>query len=456
MAQRVSWQILAILVAVLLFSGCSQTPQLERILASGKLVVGSYIAPTTLYRKDGNLTGPEYELVSTFAKDLGTELDIRIYPTESDLLDAVTRGEVHLAAANLAITPEIDRKVSFTKPYDTIQFEILYRRGRLKPREADEVKNQQLVVPNSATAAIATRLFFEETEVDIDWIEKLDSTAAAQLSLLNDGKIRFVTLDSRYAALAQRYYGNIRTAIRMNQTFPVAWATPRGLDKTLLKRANQFLNSPVIQERIAEIQQRYYDYESRLNYVDIRNFWKNLHLRFDVIEPYFMEAAQTQNLDWHLLAAVGYQESHWDETAVSPTGVAGLMMLTQGTARAMGVTDRRDPQQSILGGAKYLRKMCDKIPQRIQGLDRLWLTLAAYNVGFGHLEDARILTQRQGGDPDDWLEVRERLPLLADEQYYSSLKNGFARGGEPVTFVENIRQFYDMLVWHENPELTHQ
>ena len=123
------------------------------------------------------------------------------------------------------------------------------------------------------------------------------------------------------------------------------------------------------------------------------------------------------------------------------------MMLTRTTAEQMDVSDRNDPRQSILGGARYLRVVEKKIPKRIDPVNRLWLTLAGYNVGFGHLEDARILTERDGGNPDIWLEVKQRLPLLAQKKYYSTVRHGFARGNEPVNYVDNIRNFYELLVW---------
>jgi membrane-bound lytic murein transglycosylase F len=127
--------------------------------------------------------------------------------------------------------------------------------------------------------------------------------------------------------------------------------------------------------------------------------------------------------------------------------VRGIMMLTQATAVQVGVNDRNDPEQSIIGGARYLRVVEKKIPDRIDPVNRLWFTLAGYNVGFGHLEDARILTERDGGNPDLWIDVKQRLPLLAQKKYYRTLRYGYARGHEPVNYVDNIRNYYDLLVW---------
>ena len=152
-------------------------------------------------------------------------------------------------------------------------------------------------------------------------------------------------------------------------------------------------------------------------------------------------------MDWRLLAAIGYQESKWDPQAASGDGASGVMMLTADTAVAMGVTDRNNPQQSIFAGARYLAEVREKVPARIVEPDRTWLTLAAYNVGFGHLEDARILAQSAGKNPDSWEDVKQFLPLLAQEQWYSRVKRGYPRGSEPVQFVERVQRYLRLLEW---------
>jgi membrane-bound lytic murein transglycosylase F len=151
-------------------------------------------------------------------------------------------------------------------------------------------------------------------------------------------------------------------------------------------------------------------------------------------------------MDWRLLAAIGYQESYWNPQAVSPTGVRGLMMLTQPTAKHLGVSNRVDPGQSIDGGSHYIRTLIDKMPSPIKEPDRTWMALAAYNVGINHLEDARMITRRRGRDPNRWKDVKESLPLLSRRTWFKKTKHGYARGIEPVRFVTRIRAYYDVLV----------
>ena len=160
----------------------------------------------------------------------------------------------------------------------------------------------------------------------------------------------------------------------------------------------------------------------------------------------FKQAADKYELDWKLLAAIGYQESHWDPEAVSPTGVKGLMMLTQVTADSMGVDNREDPKQSIPAGARYFKRLHKRL-KSIQEPDRTWFALAAYNVGYGHLLDARRIVRRQGGNPDRWVDIKEALPLLAQRKWFSQVPHGYARGWEPVQYVSNVRNYLGTLNW---------
>jgi membrane-bound lytic murein transglycosylase F len=179
-----------------------------------------------------------------------------------------------------------------------------------------------------------------------------------------------------------------------------------------------------------------------------RRFQDDIGTLLPPLRPLFEQAALESGVDWRLLAAVGYQESHWDNTASSANGAVGMMMLTTQAAQAMGVAERTNLQQNIRGGALYLAQTLQRIPARIPEPDRTWLALAAYNVGFGHLEDARILAQTQGKDPDSWADVSQVLPWLAQERWYGLARRGYARGWEPVRFVEQVRGYLAVLEWY--------
>ncbi|MGH8162055.1 MAG: transglycosylase SLT domain-containing protein, partial [Gammaproteobacteria bacterium] len=183
------------------------------------------------------------------------------------------------------------------------------------------------------------------------------------------------------------------------------------------------------------------------NRVATRLFLNDVGNRLADYAASFERAAQATGLSWQLLAAVGYQESHWNPHAVSPTGVRGLMMLTIPTARSLGIHNRVNPKLSIIGAARYLVQLRDRLPASIRPPNRQWMTLAAYNVGYGHLMDARRLTQRQGGNPNLWADVKKRLAQLNEHHYYRHTRYGYANGVGAVHYVANIKNYENILSW---------
>ena len=231
----------------------------------------------------------------------------------------------------------------------------------------------------------------------------------------------------------------------------MAWGFSSAADYDLQQSAVVFFDKIRNNGTLARLVDRYYGHVNRIQAVDSEAVIEKIETILPKLRSYFHEAQQLTGVDWRLLAAIGYQESHWDQFATSPTGVRGLMMLTDDTADRMGVKNRLDARESIIGGAKYLLKLRDTVPERIAEPDRTWLALAAYNQGYGHLEDARILAARLKTNADSWLDVRKAYSKLHQPEIYESLKHGYARGEEAVQFVENIRNYTDILTKLEKP-----
>jgi membrane-bound lytic murein transglycosylase F len=232
-------------------------------------------------------------------------------------------------------------------------------------------------------------------------------------------------------------------AFPVNDTEELAWALPPSAHK--LEQSIKKWFSQLDDSLFTILYGRYYAHVEIFDYVDIARFIRRTHNHLHSYQKIFKDAGKKYNLDWKFLAAMAYQESHWNPRAQSPTGVRGIMMLTQQTARQVGVKNRLDPYQSIMGGARYFANLHERIPDEVREPDRTWIALAAYNVGMGHIFDARQLARKLGKDPNYWVEFREVLPLLAQPKYYQKLRYGYARGSEPVRFVKRIRNYYDIL-----------
>ncbi|MBS3935196.1 MAG: transglycosylase SLT domain-containing protein [Sulfuritalea sp.] len=213
----------------------------------------------------------------------------------------------------------------------------------------------------------------------------------------------------------------------------------------LRRQAADFIAAWRADGTLRRLDDRYFGHIGRLDSDDFAAFLGHVRSRLPKYRKDFLDAQAITGLDWRLLAAVAYQESKWDPLATSPTGVRGMMMLTEETADRMGVTNRLDARQSILAGAEYLTLLMEELPAEIQAPDRLWFALAAYNLGMGHLRGARSFAPGLKRDPNSWVDMREVLPLMARPEYYARLKSGRARGGEAVILVENIRNYHDIL-----------
>ncbi|EGN74704.1 Putative soluble lytic transglycosylase fused to an ABC-type amino acid-binding protein [Idiomarina sp. A28L] len=419
--------------------------QLERIQERGVLHVGTMMSPVNYYLGSDNLeTGFEYELAANLAQQLGVELEMSTSYELRDLWSKLESGEIDFVAAGIDVTELRLDWLKFTPAYHNIEQKLVFRQGtRNRPREWSEVNGTIRVVAGSSHEEHLIEL--SKTYPNLQWTSTHLYDADELLEHVIQEKIDFTIVDSHHLDIKRRAYPNLSVAFTTRNTVPIAWAFHGGHDDSLYAAAVEYIGGQHENGEIAQLVDRYFGHVSEFNFVDTRAF---IAATENVLPDYLnLFKEYSGELDWRLLAAVSYQESLWDPWARSVTGVRGLMMLTLPTAQDMGVNSRLDPEQAIRGGAEYLRRLHQRLPDRINEPDRTWMALAAYNVGLGHLEDARIITQRQGGNPDYWIDVRDRLPLLRQKQFYRTTRFGFARGEEPVNYVENIRRYFDTLVW---------
>lgn len=440
--------VLTLVVVMLATSGDDRLPQVKKIQERGSVIMLTVNGASTYYLGPEGETGFEYELALDFADYLGVALEVMTVPTVADLIPALKSGRGDFIAANLTRIPERQGELRFGPVYEEVRQVVVYRRGSARPASLDDMTDGRLTLLEGTSY----QGLLDGQQTAIDWDTLPSASIEDIFDAISSEEIDYTIIDSNILELNRRFFPAIRPAFELGDPQPLAWATKRRDDDSLVQKMREHFARSDENGRLAEIRQRHYDHVETYEPVGTFTFMRQMRERLPPLRPYFEEAAEAYDLDWRLLAAVGYQESHWNPDAVSRTGVRGVMMLTLRTARQLGIDDRRDPAQSIEGGARYLRSMIDRIPERIGYPDRLWMALASYNVGFGHLEDARRLTQSLGGDPDRWLDVRDHLPLLTQERYYSQTRFGYARGYEPVHFVENIRTFYEILLWMEGRE----
>lgn len=441
------YRSLALVFSLLFLSaGCSEPKSaLEQVQDKGSLTVLTRNVATAYYEGPAGPTGIEYDLAKGFADELGVKLDLVVAANVTDVLNQLAAGRADFAAAGLTDTEARRAWARFTPPYQNVTQQVVYRNGAPRPRTMAKLNGRLAVMAKSSHAEQLARLKSELP--GLQWTENEELSSEELMSMVSEGSLDYTIADSHELANNQLLYPELRVAFDITPPEPLAWAFPRGADDSLYKAAVDYFNRLSQSGRIEQLIEHYYGHRDKFDYVGTRTYLAHIQERLPSYRAAFQQAALDNGMDWRLLAAMAYQESHWDAGAVSPTGVRGIMMLTSVTAEHLGIASRHDPLASIEGGGRYIHMLLDKLPERIQGPDRLWLALAAYNVGFGHLEDARKITQMRAGNPDSWKDVKANLPLLRRSEWHRRVPHGYARGGEAVRYVENIRSYYDTLVW---------
>jgi len=426
---------------------CSRPPTLlDEIRSLGHLRMATLESPTSYYIGSTGPEGPEYDLANGFAMFLGVDLEVEVFPRNNEVVSAVEFGQAHIAAAGLSITPERAEKVNFGPTYDTVKEHLVYKLGTGRPRDFDDVQGKRFEVA-SGTSYLDTLSELQTEQDALTWVENPHADVAELLEAVQNRQIDYTVVDSNIFDIHRHYLPDIRVAMDLEPNNLLAWAMPRRYDDSLALEAERYFEYVRRSGELARIKERYYGHRADFDYVGSRTFIRHKTQRLPRYREAFETAGEKYNVDWLLLAAIGYQESHWNPMAVSPTGVRGLMMLTESTAAVMGVADRVDPEQSILGGSEYFSRIKKRLAPDIREPDRTWFALAAYNIGYGHILDARKIARMQRLDPNSWLAVKKTLPLLAQKKWHTKVPRGYARGWEPVQYVENVRNYYDTMKW---------
>lgn len=423
------------------------TSALDRIKARKTLNVVLLNAPTTYYIGPNGPSGFEYDLIRAYSSHLGVDLNITAVHTIKEALTYVDKEGVDIISAALTKTPLREQLYHFGPSYFEVQEEVVCNRGMLGsnrfPRDIEDLEGLQIVVGED-TSYVETLKALQNDGFEMNVTITSEYSTEELLEKVSNEEIECTLADSNKYALNIRYFPDIVMAFPIGNREQLAWILPKEAKK-LEADMYAWLNKYVQQGKMTQLKDHYYSYVLLFDYYNTKMFYKRMKTRLPKYEKLFKEAAMKFSIPWTLLAAVSYQESHWNPRAKSYTGVRGMMMLTQNTAKMLGVENRLDPKQSIIGGTRHLKQMIKNVPQSVTGENRLKYALAAYNVGAGHVQDAMKLAKRLGLNPNAWSDLKVTLPLLSQKRYYKTLRFGYARGSEPVKYVESIYNFKNIL-----------
>ncbi len=425
-----------------------KTTLLEAIQQKKQLDVIILNSPTVYSNNAGYEYGFEYELIKGFSDSMNLDLNLSVVENIDDALKLSEKGIGDITVAGLSITPEREKKFKFGPHYFEVQEQLIcssrmYRNGTF-PKEISDLVGLKIVV-GSDTSYVHSLMKLAQEYEGIEYNTTSKYSTIELLDLVNQQKIDCTLVDSNIFMINQRYYPNLSLAFVLPKKKSLAWIIRKG-DNTLQDTLFRWFNKYEHSGKMAETRDFNYAYLNLFDYYNNQIFTQRLQKRLPKYKQYFKEAGEKYGLPWELLAAQSYQESHWNPIAKSRTGVRGMTMLTLTTARQMGVENRLDAKQSIFGGAKYLAKLEKRFPPEIKGKNRWAFSLAAYNIGMGHIHDAQMLARKLNKNPYSWRDLKSVLPLLGHVKYYKKLKYGYARGNEPVAYVNAIQNYVDMII----------
>ncbi|WP_351010647.1 membrane-bound lytic murein transglycosylase MltF [Shewanella sp. S1-58-MNA-CIBAN-0166] len=410
------------------------------------LKVGTLYGPQIYLNSEQGESGFDFEMAQRFADYLAVPLEMIPYTNRKQLFAALKENKIDIIAAGIAKTPNRSQQFKLGPTLYKVNQVLVYKEGTPEPKDISTLSGEITVMANSSSVNTLTKL--QKDYPELMWNQVNDKDNEELFALIANGELNYTISDSNSLLINQRFLPELRAGMILEEKVEVVWLLPPNNSDRLMSKLLAFWHKERRAGTLEHLNEKYFGHVKRFDYVDTRAFIRAIDNILPEYRSFFEQ--YSGELDWRKLAAASYQESHWNPSARSPTGVRGMMMLTQPTAAYVGVDDRLDAEQSIRGGAFYLKDMMERLPDTISEAQRIWFALASYNIGLGHVEDARRLTESMGMDPSAWRDVKKVLPLLQQSKYYKQTRYGYARGSEAVHYVDSIRRYYDTLVWIDN------
>ena len=444
---RIKWCCrLMVICGLLAMSGCDQPltqNDLEALRSRGELVLITRNNSACFYEGPHGAAGFEYELAKAFADHLGVTLRVRIIEEEAEMITALKAGQGDIIAAGFPFGSQSARLLALGPGYLEVEQQVVGRRGGAEIKTKKSLEAYTLWMTGSS-ARIEYLKTLRRTYPGVSWKILTAYSSEDLLQMVWNRALPLTVVDSNVMSMNHHYYPELTVLMTLGTPRQLTWASDPH-NRHLNREIQAWFARKDTRETIRGLVDHYYSHLESFDYVDLARYRRRIKVRLPKYRAFFESAAKKFKLDWKLMAALSYQESHWDPKAKSYTGVRGIMMLTRETASSLGVDDRLDVESSILAGTRYLSRLHRQVGKTVPEPDRTLMALAAYNIGFGHLQDARILAHRLGKAKDTWYGVRSVLPLLQQKKYYRTLEHRYARGNEAVIFVDRIRTYYKML-----------
>ncbi len=458
--------LLLIFILLLTFNTCKQKEKesfvnlnsLEKIKKRGKLVAVADFNSTNYFIYRGEPMGYQYELLRLLANHLDVKLEIIVNNAVEDCFRMLEDGECDIIAINLAITKERSKRIDFSFPHSQTRQVLVQRKPdnwmEISKHEIEgslirnqlEIANKVVYVQKSTSFAQRMKNLSDEIGDSIRLIEISDREVEELIELVAIGEIDYTVADENVALVNQIYYPNldVETAVSFPQN--LAWGLGKG-DDNLKKEVDNWLKKIKKSKKYNLIYDKYFKNPRSVKYVG-DNYYAINKGKVSRYDDYIKKYSKEIEWDWRLLASLIYQESRFKPNVKSWAGAYGLMQLMPTTARRFGVNRSSPPEKQIKAGVEFIKWLDKRFENRgISDEDeKIKFILASYNVGLGHILDARRLAEKEGKNPDIWEHnVDEYILKKSNPKYYKDtvVKYGYCRGSETYNYVYQILDTYE-------------
>lgn len=428
---------------------------LESIKEKGKITVLTDYSSIDYFIYRGQPMGFQYEMLQQLANHLSVRLEVRVSRSLMESFDLLSTGEADLIAQNLTVTKDRMELVDFTEPLLQTHQVLVQRKPenwrQMKTRNLEaflitnplRLKGQTIYVMRGSSAVSRLRNLSEEIGGDINIIE-VDESPEQLFALVSEGEIPFTVCDEVVAKVNARYYldVDISTAVSLQQD--LAWAVRKG-SSSLLDELNDWISGFVQTPKYKTLYAKYYESSKSVSMVE-SDFYAINTGKISPYDDYLKQYSEKLGWDWRLMASLVYQESRFKNNLTSWAGAWGIMQLMPATAKRFGVDTVSSPREQIRAGSEFivwLDKLFKDVPDREE---RTKFVLAAYNIGPGHIIDARNLAKKNGADPDVWDNNVDRFLLSkADPRFYNDpvVRFGYCRGTETFKYVSEVMERFE-------------
>jgi membrane-bound lytic murein transglycosylase F len=417
-----------------------------RILHNGEIKIVTRFGPSDYYEIKNEENGYTYDVMKNFADFIGVKLKVITMDSLEDAINALNNREVDILA-NMGVTNNVKTSYAYNK---VNQYIVYNSKHTIKPNKIDDLQDNSIEIIDSIS--IKNNLDSFLGSINMNLIISKEKNIDEIINLIKNNEIKYTVLNNNELTIFNKYFPEIKIGFKIGEDIPSTWAIPENTNYRFEEKLAEYFTQTLKTNKLKAFYVKHFTGKLQYTFVGTRSFLADFLNVFPLYEFHFKKYAEIYNHDWRLLASIGYQESKWDKDAVSYTGVKGLMMLTKNTSKEMGIQNRESPIQSIEGGAKYLRKMLKNIPDSVNANDKIWYAIASYNIGLRHVEDAMKMAENDKVDAGNWYVLEPYILRLSQSKYYRNTKYGYARGWETLKYVQNIRQYYDILVFLDSQD----